>query len=94
MRTDSFLSELIQKMVKSNSLIAVGAVGLSPTVSCAQQMKGEAHPSPSAGLSFPDTKKVPIYCWVDSHSFLWSDGEAQPRTHNLLATSCTIAKSP
>ena len=28
-------------------------------------MKGGAHPSPFAALSFPNLKKVPIYCWVD-----------------------------
>ena len=28
-------------------------------------MKGGAHPSPLAALSFPNSKKVPIYCWVD-----------------------------
>ena len=32
-------------------------------------MKGGAHPSPFVALSFPDSKKVPIYCWVDRHSF-------------------------
>ena len=29
-------------------------------------MKGGANPSPFAALFFPDPKKVPIYCWVDS----------------------------
>ena len=28
-------------------------------------MKGGAHPSPFTALSFPNSKKVPIYCWVD-----------------------------
>ena len=28
-------------------------------------MKGGAHPSPFAAVSFPNSKKVPIYCWVD-----------------------------
>ena len=32
-------------------------------------MKGGAHPSPPAALSFPTSKKVPIYCWVDRESF-------------------------
>ena len=27
-------------------------------------MKGVAHPFPFAALSFPDSKKVPIYCWI------------------------------
>ena len=30
-----------------------------------QQMEGRAHPSPFTALSFPDSKKVPVYCWVD-----------------------------
>ena len=33
--------------------------------SWALHMKGEAHLSPFAALSFPDLKKVPIYCLVD-----------------------------
>ena len=32
-------------------------------------MKGGAHPSPFAALSFPNSEKVPIYCWVDRDSF-------------------------
>ena len=32
-------------------------------------MKGGAHPSPFAALSFPNSKKVPIFCWVDRESF-------------------------
>ena len=28
-------------------------------------MKGGARPSPFAALSFPNWKKIPIYCWVD-----------------------------
>ena len=40
-------------------------------------MKGRAsHPSPSTALSFPDSKKVPIYCWGDEREFSsLSDGE-------------------
>ena len=30
-----------------------------------QHMKDGAHPSPFAALSFPDSKKIPIYFWVD-----------------------------
>ena len=51
------------------SLIAVGAVGVSPTVSWVQLMKGKAHPPPFTALSFPNLKKVPIHCLVDSESF-------------------------
>ena len=36
-----------------------------PTVSWTQLMSGGAHPSPFAALSFTNSKKVPIYCWVD-----------------------------
>ena len=32
-------------------------------------MKGGAHPSPFAALSFTNSKKVPLYCWVDRESF-------------------------
>ena len=32
-------------------------------------MKGGAHPSPFTALAFPDSKKVPIYCWVDRENF-------------------------
>ena len=32
-------------------------------------MKGGAHPSPFAALAFPNSKKVPIFCWVDRESF-------------------------
>ena len=46
-----------------------GSGGKSPTVSWAQLMKGRAHPSPFAALAFPNSKKVPIYCWVDRESF-------------------------
>ena len=38
-----------------------------------RHMNGGAHPSPFAPfatLSFPDSKQVPIYCWVDRESFL------------------------
>ena len=55
---------VITKYVKvSHSLIAVGAVGIRIPLYLAQQMKGGAHPSPFAALSFPDSKKVPNYCW-------------------------------
>ena len=32
-------------------------------------MKGEAHPSLFAAFSSPNSKKVPIYCWVDRGSY-------------------------
>ena len=52
--------------------------GESPIVSWTQLMKGGAHPFPSAALSFPNSKKIPIYCWAD-RVFQSSHGEAQPR---------------
>ena len=33
------------------------------------QKKGGAHPAPFAASFFPDSKKLPIYCWVDRESF-------------------------
>ena len=51
-------------------------------------MKGGAHPSPFAALSFANSKKVPIYCWFDRERvFQSSHGEAQPRTHTLRRLS-------
>ena len=38
---------------------------------------------------FPDSKKVPIYSWVEK-VFRSSDSEARARTHDLPATFCTI----
>ena len=32
-------------------------------------MRDGAHPSPFAALFFPVSKKVPIYCWIDTESF-------------------------
>ena len=45
-------------------------------------MKGGAHPSPFAALSFPNSKKVPIFCWVD-RVFQSPHGAAEPRTHAI-----------
>ena len=50
----------------SHSQIAIGAVGLE---TCVQQMKGGAHSSLLAVLFFPNSKKIPIYCWVDRKCF-------------------------
>ena len=47
-------------------------------------MKGEAHPSPFAALSFPDSKKEPIYKW---------DGDTWARSHDLPATFCTMCRN-
>ena len=53
-------------------------------------MKGGAYPSPFAALAFPNSKKVPIHCWVDRESYLTVAWRSQPPTHNLTATFCTI----
>ena len=53
----------------SQSLIAVRTVEVkSSTESSTQQMKGRAHLSPFTSLSFSESKKLPIYCWVDKES--------------------------
>ena len=51
-------------------------------------MKGGAHPSPFAALSFPNSKKVPIYCWVDREGF---PVVAALNSH-LTATFCSITE--
>ena len=55
-------------------------------------MKGGAGPSAFVAVSFPNSKKVPIYFWVARESFQSSDGEAQPRIYDLPTTFCTITK--
>ena len=55
-------------------------------------MNGAAHPSTFAALSFPDSKKEPLYCWVDRESFQSSDGVSQVRTHDLSATFLTLTE--
>ena len=48
-------------------------------------MKGGAHPSPFAALSFPNSKKVPIYCWVDRESFPAAAQRSRASTHAIIA---------
>ena len=55
-------------------------------------MKGGAHLSPFAALSFSVSKKAPTYCWVD-RVFQLLDGEVQPQTRGRPATSYTISKT-
>ena len=50
-------------------------------------MKGGAHPSPFAALSFPDLKQVLINCWVDSEFF--SNRVTKPGL-DLPSTFCSI----
>ena len=46
-----------------------------------------------AALSFPDSKNVSIYPWVDRERvFQSSDGKTQPRTHDCLATFCIVTE--
>ena len=52
-------------MKVSHRLVAVGEVGVSSTISMAQQIKGRVHSSPFAATSFSESGKVPIYCWVN-----------------------------
>ena len=33
-------------------------------------MNGGAHPSSFAALSLPDSKRIPIFCWVDRVGWL------------------------
>ena len=69
-------------------------------------MKGGAHPSPFAALAFPNSKKVPIFCWVD-RVFQSPHGAAEPRcvcggggggggviTYELQTCSVTSIKLP
>ena len=55
-------------------------------------MKGGAHPSPFAALSFSNAIKVTIYCWVERESFpvvAWRS----PGSNTLFtATFCTITE--
>ena len=53
-------------------------------------MKGGAHPSPFAALAFPNSKKVPFTAGLTERVFQSSHSEAQPRTHDLTATFCTV----
>ena len=51
------------------------------------RMKDGAHLSPLVALSFPDPKKVPIYCWVDRQSFPvvgWQSPGSNSRLANFL----------
>ena len=47
-------------------------------VSWAQLMTSRAHPFPFTALSFPNLKKVPIYCWFDRASEFSNHQTAKP----------------
>ena len=51
-------------------------------------MKGTAFPSPFAALSFPDSEKVLIYCWVNRESFQVATGPTWVQMHDLLNHNC------
>ena len=58
-------------------------------------MKGGAHPSTFAALSFPDSNKIHMYPFtagLTERVFQSSHGEAQPRNHDVRATFCTITE--
>ena len=53
-------------------------------------MEGGVNPSPFAALSFPDSKKVPNYCWVNSVFHSSDSADTRARSHDLLTTLCAI----
>ena len=53
-------------------------------------MKGGGHPSPFVALSLPGSKKVTA--GLTERVLQSSNGEAQPRIHDLTATFCTITE--
>ena len=74
------------------SLTAVGTGELKARVSWAQQMKDGAHPSPSAVLFFPGSKRDPLTAGMTERGFQSSDGEAQSRSRYLPAIFCSITE--
>ena len=55
-------------------------------------MKGGAYLSPFAALSFPNSKKVPIYCWVDRESFPVAAWRSRASNSRDTATFWSIAE--
>ena len=55
-------------------------------------MKGRAHPSPFAALSFSNSKKVPIFCWVNRESFPVATWRSRASNSHNTVTFCAIAK--
>ena len=64
----------------------------SPTISWAQLIKGGAHVSPFAALSFPYSKKVPIFCWVNRESFPVAAWRSRASNSRDTTTFCAIAE--
>ena len=58
-------------------------------------MNGGTHPSPVTAVAFPDSKKVPIYSWIDRESFpiigwhdkTWAQSYDPPATLKFLTNS-------
>ena len=80
------------KVKVSHSLIAVGQWGLESHCILGTADKGGAHPSPFAALSFPNSKKVPIFCWVDRESFPVAAWRSRASNSRDTATFYTIAE--
>ena len=89
-------AECYIKVKVSHSLIAVGALGLESSHCILGTVDERRSPFLSfAALSFPNSKKVPIYCWVGRESFpvitwqsaAWNlhfiDETVQIRGHNI-----------
>ena len=57
-------------------------------------MKGGAHPTPFAALSFPYSKKVPIYSCVDRKSFPVLAWRSSASNSRFTAVFCTITTRP
>ena len=81
------------KVKVSYSLIAVEECGYSLAVSSVQLMRGGGHPFPFAALSFPNSKKVPIYCWIDIESFPVVIWQSPASNSHFTATFCTITET-
>ena len=65
-----------------------------PDVSLAQHIK-RRNPYASRSFYCHDSKKVPIYWWIDragQKGFQSSDGAAWVRTHDFPVTLCSITE--
>ena len=78
---------IVVKVKVSHSLLAVGAVGVSQTVSWAQLMKGGAHPS--LLLPYPSLirKRYPFTAGLTETVFQLPHGATEPRTHVIRRLS-------
>ena len=69
-----------------------GSGGERPAVSWAQLINGGAHPSPFAALSFLDSKKIPIYRWVDKEIFPVDACRSQASSSRPYGDFCIITE--